>query len=158
LLNRTLTLLEKNCGGRVPAGKVNDASLAVVREAQANYVTFMERLEFAKAIESVFTIVNEANRYLNDLKPWTLFKEGKTNEGSAVLLTSLELMKHAALMLQPITPNLSAAVWEHLGFETPITDVRLNSDVVSNVIPAGQAVKNNGPVFMRIKEAAAPAV
>lgn len=157
LLNRTITLLEKNCGGKIPSGQVNDSSMAVVKEARSNYEMYMDNLEFAKAIEAVFTIVNEANRYLNDLKPWTLFKEGRTDEGASVLLTSLELMKHAAVMLQPVTPNLSEAIWQQLGFDMPVADVRLGGDVVSNLIPAGQAVRNNGPVFMRIEEAPTPA-
>lgn len=79
LLNRTLTLVERNCDGKVPEapGTAMDNDL---RE-QANQIhsvinDFMDRFEFARTIEAVFALVDQANKYMNDEKPWVLFKSG----------------------------------------------------------------------------------
>jgi len=159
LLNRTLTLVDKNCAGKVPDAIPDAEAMKVAENGQRSYVEFMEQLEFTKAIEAALSLLNEGNRYLNDQKPWTLFKEGKKAEGEAVLLTSLELVKRATVLLCPVTPGLSAKIWHQLGFDEPIEKVVLTDSVVSKVIPAGQLLRNQGPVFLRIEDVTAvPAV
>jgi methionyl-tRNA synthetase len=168
LANRTMTQVEKNCEGKVPAGTANAASVKIAEEAFNRYVSHMERLEFAKAIEAAMDIVTEANRYLNEQEPWNAFnpKKEKTDEdrvhARSVLLTSLELIKRATIMLSPVTPNLSAKIWHQLGYDSLLVGegtkpgaVRLSD--VNTPIPAGQAIRNDGPGFMRLEEIAAVA-
>jgi methionyl-tRNA synthetase len=157
LLNRTMTLIDKNCEGKIPSGTVDAAALKVAVDAQTAYVKEMDAFEFAKALDAVKGIIDEANRYINDQKPWSLFKEGKNAEGAAVLLTSAELIKRAVVLLAPFTPGLSQKVWDQLGFGDDICSVKLTDSVVSNTIPTGQAVRNQGPVFQRLEDPAAAA-
>ncbi len=152
LLNRTLSLIERNAGGKVPGGMVNQASLSLARQAEVDYCRLMDELEFAKAIESAFALVNEANRYLNEQKPWTQFKEGKLEEGGSVLLTALELLKQAAVLLLPVTPGLSARILEQLGFTGPFDGLTFKDVLFQETIPSGQPIVNRGPVFQRIDE------
>lgn len=154
LLNRALTLIDKNCEGKVPAGAVDPGALKIAVDAQAAFVKEMEAFEFAKALEAIKSITDEANRYINDQKPWSMFKEGKNAEGAAVLLTSAELVKRAAVLLAPFTPGLSQKVWDQLGFEGDICRVKLTDSVMVSPIPTGQAVRNQGPVFLRLEDAA----
>jgi methionyl-tRNA synthetase len=157
LCNRSLTLLDKNAGGKVPDATVEEGCRKLADEAQSNYVKFMEQFEFAKAIESILMILNEANRYLAEQKPWTLYKEGKNAEADAVLYTAVELLKRATVLLAPFTPTFSQAVWHQLGFEGDVTKLKLSDSVVSNVIPKGQALRNEGPVILRIADLMAAA-
>lgn len=153
LLNRTLTLIDKNCEGKVPAGIADPESIQIAERAQKSYVENMEQFEFAKAIEAILSILDRANRYINDEKPWALFKEGKTAEGAGVLLTALELVKRATVMLCPITPSLSQKIWNQLGFDDEVQKLKLTDKVVSSPIPSGQALRNQGPVFLRLEDA-----
>jgi methionyl-tRNA synthetase len=151
LLNRTLTLLEKNCGGKVPQSTPDHT----LRE-QANTVATivderMNELEFAKTIEAIFALVDQANKYINDEKPWTLFKEGKTAEGEKVLYTSLEILRRTALNLWPFTPTLSSNIWHQLGYSMPIEEVGESDGLMWELIPPGQPTRNEGPVFRRIE-------
>lgn len=155
LLNRTLSLIDKNCESKVPAAQVDAAALQVAAEAQKTYVTMMESFEFAKALEALRSICDTANRFINDSQPWALFKEGKTSEGQAVLLTSLELIKRATVMFTPFIPEFSQAIWHQLGFDHDVTKLKLSDSVVSDTIPAGQQVRNEGPVIQRIEDPAA---
>jgi len=152
LLNRMLGLLEKNCGGKIPAGAVDGALLKLAEEQKKTYIEMMEEFEFAKALEAVRIIVDAANKYLNDTKPWTLFKEGKQEDGALALLTGLELIKRATVLYAPFVPVTAQKIWHQLGFDTDITKVMLSDSEAKDLIPAGQSVRNTGPAFPRIEE------
>ncbi len=165
LLNRTLTQVEKNFDSKVPAGKVNSECLQFAQEQEKVYHSSMQNFEFAKALEAARRIVDEANRYLNDKQPWSLLKQAKqesddtkTAQAGEVLLTSLELLKCAAVLLAPAIPTLSNKIWNQLGFGGDISDVKFTDDAVVKIIPQGQQLRNQGPVFQRIEDPdAAPA-
>jgi methionyl-tRNA synthetase len=152
LLNRTLKLIDTNCQSKVPAGKMNPDSLNVAQQAERDYHRFMEQFEFAKALDAVRSIVDEANKYINDQKPWELFKQAKAEEGASVLLTSLELLRRATLLYAPFVPELSAKVWQQLGYDSPVDKVKLSDPEAENLIPAGQPVRNTGPAFPRLED------
>jgi len=149
-------LADKYCDGHVPnldPEKTVDHTLRV----QANEIhrvvdKHMERLEFAKAIEAIFALVDQANKYLNDEKPWTLFKEGKTEEGSVVLFTCMEVLRRAAMNVYPFTPKLAQDIWEQLGYSDDIGRIGdRKDDNFFDVIQPGQKLNNTGPVFKRIE-------
>ena len=153
LVNRTLTLINQHCGGLVP----NVESDNNIRE-QANDIykvmkSHMERLEFAKAIEAIFAIVDQVNKYFNDAKPWTLFKNGKQAEGEIALYTSLEILRRTVLCIYPFTPELAKNIWAQLGYTTDITDGAKEQGEAAffDVIKPGQKISNQGPVFKRLE-------
>lgn len=152
LLNRAVSLMERNFESKVPDVIQDQKCLSMTEECATKYHEMMVQFEFAKAVRAVFDIVDEANKYINDNKPWALFKEGKKEEGGAVIATAMSMMKKAALLLAPITPDLSAKIIDQLGYDTELSSISVNSPEYKNPIPAGQLVRNKGPVFKRIEE------
>ncbi len=153
LLNRVVSLLDRNFEGLLPELEPDQAMLARVEEASKKYHTYMNELEFAKAIKIVFEgIVDEANKYISDSKPWDSFKAGNKDEGGKVLVTVVCMLKRAAILLAPVTPKLSADIWEQLGFEASLASVTTGSELYKNAAPYGQKVKNLGPVFKQLEE------
>jgi methionyl-tRNA synthetase len=152
LLNRTLTLLEKNCGGRVPDRHPENNLREVANEVLVRVNKFIDHMEFAKAIEAVFALVDQTNKYLNDEKPWALFKDGKQAEGETVLYTALEMLRRVALYLYPFTPTLSGEIWHQLGMDSKIEDIAASDGAFFDLLAPGQAVRNRGPIFRRIEE------
>lgn len=157
LLNRTLTLLDKYCGGKVPDRDPENNLREVANEVLVQVNKSMGRLEFAKAIEAVLALTDQTNKYLNDEKPWTLFKDGNTAQGETVLLTALEVLRRVALYLYPVTPTLAGEIWYQLGYDSKIEELGAVEGALFELIPTGQAVRNRGPVFKRIEEAEVPA-
>lgn len=155
LLNRTLKLTEQHCEGKVPQGTIDQDCLNLADKARAEYLTLMSEFEFAKALDAVRSIIDEANRYITDQKPWTLFKEGKHAEGCCVLLTSLELLRRATILYVPFIPELAGKVWHQLGFAGQIERLRLEDAEAKKTIPVGQAMYNEGPPFPRLEAPAA---
>jgi len=114
-------------------------------------------LEFAKTIEAIFALVDAANKYLNDEKPWSLFKENKKAEGEVALFTALEILRRTAINLSPFTPKLAQAIWYQLGYDDEVGRFGDSNkpDAYFDVIEPGQKIRNTGPVFKRIEGDAA---
>ena len=158
LLNRTLNLVVKNCGGVVPNSNPEHDLREKANAIHAVVQQFMAQLEFAKTIEAILALTDQANKYLADEAPWTLFKQGKTKEGEDVLFTALEVLRRVAMEIYPFTPKLAQAMWYQLGYDGEIGAVGAarNAEGFFDMIPAGQKVRHEGPIFMRIEEAVEP--
>jgi methionyl-tRNA synthetase len=153
LLNRTLTLVERYCGGKVPASDVDHTLREQANGIHVVVAHHMERLEFAKTIEAIFALIDQANKFLNDEKPWTLFKEGKAEKGQQVLFTALEILRRAAMSLYPFIPKLAADIWHQLGYDDDVGKIgdAKKEDGYFDIIPSGQSIRNLGPIFKRIE-------
>lgn len=154
LANRTLTLIERNCDGKIPARTPENVLREEANEIKVKVDNYFKQCQFAKAIEAIFALVDQANKYMNDAKPWALFKEGEVEAGETVLYTVAELLRRVSLMLYPVTPKLCSDIWSQLGYDQGITEY--SGERYLDLIPAGQKIKNSGPVFMRLEEEEKP--
>lgn len=160
LLNRTLTLVEKYCQGAVPKADADHYLREESNEIHVVVDRHMAKLEFAKSIEAIFALIDQANKCINDEKPWSLFKEGKNKEGEKVLYTALEVLRQAAISLYPFTPNLASQIWHQLGYDNDLGRIGYDKrqDAYFEQIAAGQKVRNAGPIFKRIEKPVAEKV
>ncbi len=158
LLNRTLTLVQKNCNGQVPNAALNSALIDHAEEVERAAKEHMTRLEFAKALDIIFAMVDKTNKYLNDEKPWDLFKKEKVTEGAIVLHTVLEILRRVTILIYPFVPNIADNIWSQLGFKQNLSEMISSktllghADILQKNIAPGQETKLQGPVFKRIEE------
>ncbi len=153
LANRTLTLLVNNCGGVVPDRNPEHNLRQQANEIHIVVGKHMEHLEFAKAIDAILALADQANKYLNDEKPWQLFKEGKNKEGEEVLFTCLEVLRRIAMNIYPFTPRLAQDLWTQLGNEDDIGIIGdRQKDGFFDMLRPGVKVNNTGPIFKRLEE------
>jgi methionyl-tRNA synthetase len=123
LLNRSLSMVNKYFEGDLP---VYDAS-----SSEPLFADLQEQTALRDAVESAYRAydfqkvaslllerVDLANRAINDLQPWTLYKEGQTQRLTALLYAVLEAVRIVAILFQPILPNLSQDILNQLGFGT----------------------------------------
>lgn len=154
LLNRVMKLLTDNCEGKVPAEEPDNTLREQANSIHVEIEQLMSRMEFAKTIDCILALADQANKYFADEKPWALFKEGKTAAGRKTLYTVLEVLRRTAIELYPFTPKMAQAMWHQLGYSGDLgtiarTDLK---DAFFDMIPAGQAVRPEGPVFKRIED------
>ena len=154
LLNRTLTLIDKNAGGTIPDATPENDLREKANTLHVVIDNHMKKLEFAKAIDATFALVDQTNKYMNDEKPWTLFKEGKEKEGHEVLYTSVEMLRRAAFHIYPFAPKLASDIWWQLGNddEIGIPGDSEKADGFFDMVPVGQKTRNSGPIFKRIED------
>jgi methionyl-tRNA synthetase len=119
LAQRSLTMIAKNCAGRVPdwrqapAAKEDLAMLAradaLVGEARRHMRGFAVHLYVGAVLE----VVSEANRYFANAEPWRLAKTDPARMG-LVLYVTIETLRIAAILLQPIMPGAMGALLDLL--------------------------------------------
>ena len=106
IASRCAGFLERLFGGRL--GKALDTPELHARAA-AQAETIADDLEaraYNRAVRRIMAIADEANRYIDDKKPWEIARdEGRREELQAVLTTGINLFKTLMVYLKPILPR-----------------------------------------------------
>lgn len=119
LCQRVLSMIGKNCGGKVPQpilGEANadDQALYTVTDALLPLVREnMEKQALHKALEAIFDVVGAANRYVDAQAPWTLKKTDPPRMAS-VLYHLAETIRRLALLTQAFMPEASKQILNQL--------------------------------------------
>jgi methionyl-tRNA synthetase len=109
LASRCAGFIDKRFGGRLADALPDPATharfveqLQPIREAYA-------RNEAATALRLTMALADDANRYIDETKPWVLAKqEGADAELQAVCTQGLNLFRVLAVALKPVLPRVSA--------------------------------------------------
>ena len=89
------------------------------------------------------------NKYVDTSAPWTLFKEGKTDELGTVIYTLLECQRKIALHLLPVMPGTAARMLEQLGQKSAGPhDLRAEVDSFGTLAP-GSTLAASSNLFPR---------
>ena len=120
LVNRTVSMSNKYCGGVVNNTGVMDPVDRELREtaaAAAEKVTAkMEELRVADAITEIFNLFKRCNKYIDETMPWALAKdESKRDRLAAVLYNLVEGISIGASLLEPFMPETSEKILAQLG-------------------------------------------
>ena len=116
--------LASRCAGFI--GKRFDGMLAATLPDAAQYDRFVaalagvreayERNDAAAAIRQVMALADEANKYIDDMKPWVIAKQdGADDQLQAVCTQGLNLFRVLAAALAPVLPRTSAQAAAFLG-------------------------------------------
>ncbi|ERN40820.1 methionyl-tRNA synthetase [Rubidibacter lacunae KORDI 51-2] len=127
LLNRTLKMAGKYCGGKTPPIAAVDISSADALKQLGS--SLAERVEdayralmFNRACQEVLALVRASNKYLDDRAPWSLYKRGEQAAVEQVLYAVLESVRLSAYLLSPVIPNLSTEIYRQLGIVLDFND------------------------------------
>ena len=120
LAQRSLSMIAKNCAGAVPDWREaapGDADLAMLARADALIGAArhaMRAFALHQAIGAVFEVVAEANRYFAAAEPWKLAKSDPQRM-RLTLYTTIEVVRVAAILLQPAMPAAMGKLLDLLG-------------------------------------------
>ena len=94
LLSRTLTLIERTQGGLVPTPGTDGPAERELEQATVSLLNNMlphhlEQLEFNRALEAIWHVVQLANQYVDKTAPWTLVKHESSAEQLRTILYSM---------------------------------------------------------------------
>jgi methionyl-tRNA synthetase len=148
LVSRTVSMVGKYRGGRVPA---TAGSPALAREADAvvaEYGRRMDEIEVTAALESLWELVRRLNRYVEEEAPWKLAKdETQGPRLDEVLYGLVAGVRLVALCLHPFMPSTAVEILERLGQPRHEDDLRLER-AVWNLARVGEVV-TAPPLFPR---------
>ncbi len=140
LVNRTIVLIEKSLGGKIPKAKT-DAALQ--KKLQLEKIRkLMEELELHHALAEIFSFVSACNRFINEKEPWKL--KGKQLE--AVLYSLADSIRVISILLQPFMPATSEKINAQLGVKAGLL-----KDCEFNKLKPGTKVKKGKVLFKKIE-------
>ena len=126
LVSRTLAMVERYFGSRVPDPDPAGPSEAAVREvaerALRDHDAAAGQLRFADALAAAFTLVDAANKHYTRTQPWQLARDpARRAELGASLYAGAEAIRLLAYLLWPYLPATSERIADQLRVPSPAT-------------------------------------
>ncbi len=156
LAQRVLSMINRNCEGRLPAPQAlaaaDEALLAQARGLHGRLRADFAEQAFHRALETLWQVVAQANRYVDEQAPWALRKTDLPRMGT-VLYVLAETIRHLALLVQPVVPQAAAKLLDQLAVPENQRDF---AALARPLVPGTPLPKPEG-IFPRHVEPAAPA-
>ena len=119
LVNRTIGMANKYFDGIVTNTNVNEEidnnlidEAIKLREIVNDY---MDKLEVSKAITSIFDLLRNCNKYIDETMPWVLAKdESKRDRLNTVLYNLIECIRISSVLLQAFIPDTCDKIFNQI--------------------------------------------
>ncbi|CAB3389718.1 MULTISPECIES: methionine--tRNA ligase [Kyrpidia] len=153
LLNRTLPLIERFAGGRIPTPTMVQDPDGELRSLAAETVTrveeAMEKMEFSTALAAIWQLLGRANKYIDETAPWAEMKAGRTERAHTVLYHLAEVIRIVSILLQPFLTKAPVEMQRRLGL-SPGPHTHWDSARMFGTLPPGLPVYKGDPLFPRL--------
>jgi methionyl-tRNA synthetase len=153
LLNRLIGMSGKYFEGKVECDLVAKYYQAELDEMQASLdklEPMIFELQLHRFLEELWRPLTIANRAIDKYQPWTMIKEGKTEETMALNGLIATILAKVSLMLHAVMPKTTTTICEALGFE--ITPESFESIIRKGETLAPFTTERREPLFPRIEE------
>lgn len=131
-------------GGEI-FGLKSDSLLASFMTKFSTIGALYESREYGKAIREIMALTDQANQYIDEMKPWELAKQdGKEELLQEVCSIGLNLFRLLTLYLKPVLPKLAADVEAFLNIPP------LQWADAATLLPAGHAINPYQHLMTRI--------
>ncbi|THD50614.1 MAG: methionine--tRNA ligase [Bradyrhizobium sp.] len=117
LAQRSLSMIAKQYQGVLPEpGEFSDADKVILTQADGMIAlarTAMATQQIHQALNAVWAVVAEANRYFAGEAPWALAKTDPARQGTVLYVTA-EVVRQIAILAQPAMPEAAAKLLDSL--------------------------------------------
>ena len=148
LVNRVLVLVEKNFDNKIPKAcktDLKDNKLADLLDKTPEKVSIdFDNYHFNFALEAIFHLVSESNKYINDTEPWKIKDKERL---SNVLYLLLESLRYTAILLYPFIPETSEKIFEQLNLEKEFS----LKDLKWGILKEGHKIKRGKILFEKVR-------
>ena len=155
LAQRVLVMINRNCDASVPEpGEPAGLDTALIDAARGLLETVRGQISeqaFHLALEAIWRVVGEANRYVDEHAPWVLSRSDPARMRT-VLYTLAEVIRHLAILAQPFIPEAAGKLLDQLA--VPMTARCFAALESAPLIPGTPLPKPEG-IFPRFLEAPA---
>ena len=147
LASRTISMVERYCGGVVPKGEPNEVDDADKTDLETYHSSFGPKgLLLHDALRAVWQTVARGNEYVDRQAPWKLAKDPAAREQLESTLASLtRQLARQAVYLWPFMPNKAQELWESLGGAGSVGEMRF--DRLTKLNPTGWKVDKGASLF-----------
>ncbi|EJT6154336.1 methionine--tRNA ligase [Clostridium perfringens] len=151
LLSRTIAMVYKYFDGVIQAPTckeaIDDELINLALSTPGKVEASIDALKIPEALESIWTLISRANKYIDETTPWILAKDEEKKERlGTVLYNLLETLRFVSVMISPFLTETSVKI-----------NVQLNTKVTTweslkefNGTVAGDKVVKGDVIFPRI--------
>lgn len=156
LVSRVVQMIQKYCNGQIPIINRNpdthplriDKTIFNWKKSWTDVDTYVAAYEFNESLSSIWKFIREANKYIDEYKPWELSKtDPKTVDW--VLYGLADAIHQIAWQIAPFLPNTSKKIAEIFDIKPLMVEKPLNKDSWTNLKP-GTRIQSQSPLFPRI--------
>jgi methionyl-tRNA synthetase len=159
LAQRSLSMIAKNCEGKVPRpGQLTSADQTILAAADGLLPRVEEAIDdfgIHRALEIVWSVVADANRYFAAEEPWA-HKKTNPERMATILYVTAEVTRQIAILVQPAMPESAGSLLDQLGAPKDARDFAALGP--KGRLKPGTKLPPPQPVFPRHVEAEAPAL
>jgi methionyl-tRNA synthetase len=153
LAQRSLSIIAKQYDGVLPEpGDFSDNDKAILAQADGMIElarTAMSAQQIHQALNAIWAVVAETNRYFAGEAPWALAKTDPPRQRTVLYVTA-EVIRQIAILAQPVMPQSSAKLLDSLGIPADFRDFAALGGATR--IMAGKKLPAPAPVFPRYIE------
>ena len=155
LLSRTVTMIERYCGGKIPSShsghEEHENTLEnAVRELAQQVEELLPTFQFNRALESIWNIIQTTDQYLESQQPWKLAKDqGHRIRLEQVLYRAAETLRQLAYHLSPFMPTTAEEMVRQLGLTA--ADLKRDEVLTWGQLSSGTPVNKGTSLFPRIE-------
>ena len=147
LAQRSLSMIARNCAGVIPRpGRLSDTDEMLLRSTDALLAETRAHHEvqaISRALDAIWRVTADANRYFAGEQPWSL-KKTDPERMATVLYVTAEVLRQIGILIQPYMPGSAAKLLDALSVKANARSFsalgqggRLQADVA---IPPPQAI------------------
>lgn len=152
LLSRTTAMVNQYFDGILPqpfeAGEHDDELICQANELFEKVRNNMDSLLVPEALNDIWSLINRANKYIDETAPWILGRDKqKYSRLGTILYNLVECLRIAAVMLLPFIPETAERVLSDLGIKD-FSD--FNENIKFGLLNGGEKIIKSQPLFPRI--------
>lgn len=152
LVSRTVSMIEKYCGGKVPAQgaeeEVDKELKEIATGAAAKVEEEMDKFRFNYALEEIWVLVRRANKYIDETTPWVLAKDEANKTRLDVVMHNLaEALRIVSVLIYPFMHETATKIRNQIGLEG--IEAKWDDASVFDMMN-GETVCKGDPIFPRM--------
>ena len=125
LVYRTLTMIEKYYNGNIPTGivvrqlkgRVIAQKMESLSGEVGGFLNSASDFNFSSALEKIWEVINMANKYVEEVKPWNLAKEKKEDELKEFIYLLVEVIREVVENISSFMPQTAESIIQQIGKE-----------------------------------------
>jgi methionyl-tRNA synthetase len=156
LASRTAAMIQKDFGGKIPKPgerlPQDDVLAKLAQEAIGVVLEHYDKMEFARALETIWTLVAAADKYLASEQPWALgSSDADQSRRATILWMAAEILRVAVALGYPVLPHTANKVWALLGQTDSLTALALDGLRWGQLAP-GTLLGKSQTLFPRVEK------
>jgi methionyl-tRNA synthetase len=155
LASRLAAMVEKYCGGVLPAVSQDPALSAALKECVEKADVAITALDFQGGINSIMDFCKRVNGFVTSTEPWILAKDPANQRAvEDILYNTAESLRALSVLLHPVMPATTEILWESLGANKalgPIGAQKVSEIARWGQLPAGVSITKTPVLFPRLE-------